>query len=435
MTRHCAKSGFAKAPLVLAGAVLAACSGTSGPAAHEWQAVYDTIGDTIVVRTESGSVWGDTAELVADLTIGQFEGPDEYMFGRVRSLAVSADGAIYLFDSHAKELRKYGPDGVYLGKLGREGGGPGEHKGPDGGLAVLPDGRVLLRDPSNARISVFAPDGEFLESWRIRGGFNTSNPLTVDTAGNAHVFLLLDYEADVTEWEFGLVRYDPTGAPGDTVAAPTWDYEEPALVARHIDGDDQSTSVNSVPFSPQEQWTFSPLGYMVGGVATRYSFDLFIAPDHTLRIERLNWQPAPVLSEEKAERERIMTANMRRTEPGWRWNGPPIPDTKPPYTGFYVGAHGRIWVQLHQEAYQIEPAEPERELAPGEIPERTWLEPVAFDVFEPTGRYLGMVHAPKGFSTYPTPVIRGDTVWAVVRDDLDVPYINRFHIEHGRETS
>ncbi|MGD2152629.1 MAG: hypothetical protein PVG79_05125, partial [Gemmatimonadales bacterium] len=78
---------------------------------------------------------------------------------------------------------------------------------------------------------------------------------------------------------------------------------------------------------------------------------------------------------------------------------------------------------------------PESELAPGEVPERTWREPVAFDVFEPNGRYLGMVRAPRGFSTYPTPVIRGDTVWAVVRDELDVPYITRSHIEHGRETN
>jgi len=435
MTRFELSIRIVRLPLALAAALLAACSGTSGPAAHEWYAVYDTIGDTIVVRTESGSVWGDTADLVADLTVGRFEGPDEYMFGQVRSLAVAPDGAIYLYDSHAKELRKYGPDGIYLGTFGREGGGPGEYKRPDGGLAVLPDGRVLLRDPANTRITTFSPDGRYLESWRIRGGFNTSNPLFVDTAGNAYVFLLLEPEARVTDWEFGLARYSPQGVPSDTLPVPSWDYEEPTLVAEHVDGDDRSMSVNSVPFSPQETWTFSPLGYMVGGVPTRYAFDLLIAPDRVLRVERANWQPVPVLADEKAEEERIMTAALRRTQPNWRWNGPPIPDTKPPYAAFYVGAHGRIWVRLHQDSYQIEPTVPESELAPGEVPERTWREPVAFDVFEPNGRYLGMVRAPRGFSTYPTPVIRGDTVWAVVRDELDVPYITRSHIEHGRETN
>ena len=46
---------------------LAACGASGGSAARDWQAVYDTIGDTIVVRTLSGSAWGDTARLVADL--------------------------------------------------------------------------------------------------------------------------------------------------------------------------------------------------------------------------------------------------------------------------------------------------------------------------------------------------------------------------------
>jgi hypothetical protein len=36
--------------------------------------VTDTIGDTIVVRTVSGSVWGGPAELAEELRIGVFEG-------------------------------------------------------------------------------------------------------------------------------------------------------------------------------------------------------------------------------------------------------------------------------------------------------------------------------------------------------------------------
>jgi hypothetical protein len=434
MTRFRLSLGITRPPLALAAALLTACGGDSGPAAHEWQAAYDTIGDTIVVRTESGSVWGDTARLVADLTIGQFEGPDEYMFGSLQSLAVAGDGSIYAFDRHATELRKYGPDGTYRGTFGREGGGPGEYKRPDGGLAVLSDGGVVLRDPGNTRLTVYSGEGEYLEGWRIRGTFNTSRQLYRDSADAVYTMILLDPQADVTEWSYGLVQYSSDGQIGDTFPAPVYDYEPPRLVAREQTGDNTNTSVNSVPFTPNDSWTFSPLGYMVGGLSTRYVIDLFVAPDRVLRIERANWDPAPVLAAEKAERERIATANMRYTQPNWRWNGPPIPDTKPPYAGFYVGAHGRIWVRLYQEAYQIEATKPESELAPGEIPERTWIEPVAFDIFEPDGRYLGMVRAPKGFSTYPTPIMRTDTVWAVVRDELDVPYIKRFHIEHGRET-
>jgi hypothetical protein len=388
--------------------VLACGDGERSAAPPKWSAAYDTIGDTIVVRTEAGRVWPSSARLVTDLTIGEFEGADDYMFGRIRSLAVAPDGTIYVFDSQAKELRKYAPDGTFVGTLGREGGGPGEHKSPDGGLAVLPDGRVLLRDPGNARISVFAPNGEFLESWRIRGGFNTSQNLPVDTAGNSYVFLLMDYDVPVTEWEFGLARYSPEGVPGDTILAPTWSYEPATIVASRTDGDNTSMSSNDVPFTPQNMWSFSPLGYMVGGLSTRYAVELFIAPDRVLRIERGDWEPVPVLTAEKEELELIATANMRFTDPSWRWNGPPIPDTKPPYSRIFVGDEGRIWVQLYQEAEKIKDAEPTSDLAPGAVPEQTWIEPVVFDVFEPSGRYLGVVSALDGFSANPTPVMRGE---------------------------
>jgi hypothetical protein len=90
-----------------------------------------------------------------------------------------------------------------------------------------------------------------------------------------------------------------------------------------------------------------------------------------------------------------------------------------------------VW--LHQQARKIESEEEGEELTPGEIPPQTWLEPVAFDVFEPDGRYLGMVRAPEGFSRSPRPVMRGDTVWAVVRGELEVPYVVRFHVRRPRE--
>jgi hypothetical protein len=90
---------------------------------------------------------------------------------------------------------------------------------------------------------------------------------------------------------------------------------------------------------------------------------------------------------------------------------------------------------LHQQAEKIAADELDtEEPEPGEVPERTWIEPVAFDVFEPDGRYLGMVRAPEGFATSPRPFIRGDTVWAVVRGELEVPYVTRFHIQHRDET-
>jgi hypothetical protein len=421
----CMKFATRLAPLLAA--ALGACGGDRSTGVT-WHAVYDTIGDTIVVRTVSGSVWGDTAQLVADLRIGQLQGPDEYTFGNILSLAVAPDGHIFAYDSHAKELRRYSSDGTYLGKIGQEGGGPGEYRRADAGLAVLPDGRILLRDPGNNRINVYSPAGEYLDGWRIRG-FWSGRAMYADTAGNVYTLVLLNPDVSVRGWEFGVVRYDPQGVPGDTIPEPTWDYEPPRLYA----GSGRDQSDWGVAFTPDEAWTVSPLGYLVGGLATRYAFDQFVAPDSVVRIERADWRPVRVSEGERAEQESIAANAMRRTDPGWRWNGPPIPATKPPYKGFFVGGHGRIWVQLHTAAYEI-PAEhagpPESAPWMRDHVQR-WIEPVAFDVFEPDGRYLGMVRAPDGLLMRPPPVARGDTVWAVVRDEIGVQYIARFTIGHG----
>ena len=58
----------------------------------------------------------------------------------------------------------------------------------------------------------------------------------------------------------------------------------------------------------------------------------------------------------------------------------------------------------------------------------TWKEPVAFDVFDPDGRYLGEVQAPNGFQTWPEPIFRGDTAWAAIEDPDGVRYIHRMEI-------
>ena len=402
--------------------VTGACGG-SGTSNFGLEMVVDTVGDTVVARTLGGSVWNDTVLLEPEMVLGVFEGPDEYMLGRVRSLAVSESGEIYLVDSQIPALRKYSADGTHLATFGREGGGPGEYKRPDGGLAVLSDGRVVLRDPGNNRFSIFAPDGEFLESWRIPGGFNTGRKLYRDVHDNVYTLVLLERGLAPWDWTYGLARYQPDGTHTDTVLAPTWDYKRPQLTGQR----DGSSSSSGVPFTAEDAWTFSPLGYAVGGVATDYRVDLY-RPDGVLRIEKA-WDPVRVLADEKDEQERRIRDQFQRNFPGWRWNGPAIPGTKPPFSGLHVGEDGRIWVrlsQLGQPVMSVEEAREEEQRT--NRPQIRYREPVAFDVFEPDGRYLGHVRAPQGFSMSPPPVFRGDFVWAVARDDLDVPTVVRYRI-------
>jgi len=410
--------------LVIALQIAAACGGTTdSPSEAGWQAVVDTLGDTITVRTVSGSVWGGAATLVPEISIGVMEGADEYIIGDPRSLAVAADGTILVLDVQIPALRVYGPDGGYLRDIGREGSGPGEYDSPDA-MAVLPDGRIIVRDPPNSRISVFSPDGEWLEQWPLAGGFNTSRRFYVDTSGRSYATTLLERGTSPWNWKYGLVRYTADGEILDTVPAPVWDHDVAQLTASR----EGSSSRRLVPYTAQVSWTFSPLGYMVGGLSTDYRVDLFQADGRVLRLER-DWTPVPVAAEEADERRRRITQGLQRQYGSWRWNGPDVPDTKAPFKELFVSEQGNVWVTLSTAGVaRMSAADArEEEQASGRLPLRFW-EPPAFDVFDPDGRFLGHVQAPESLGIEPEPIVRGDYVWAVVRDDLDVASVVRFRI-------
>lgn len=409
---------------------LALLATSCGDAAHDgtdggprWTATVDTVGDTIIVRTISGRVWESDKTLVSEVSIGVLDGDSEYQFGDLRAIAADADGRIYAYDAHVPVLRSYGPDGAWLRDIGREGEGPGEYKQPDSGLAILPDGRVAVRDPGNGRILFYSPDGEYLDYYRIAGSFSTGQPLVPDTAGVLTTYIITNLGVPVLEWERGLARYHPDGTV-DTLVSPDLGFETPVISGQH----ENNSSSNYVPYTPKQETAYSRFGYYVVGISDDYTFDL-LRPKGVLRMGRA-YEPVPVDPADAAiERERL-TQNFKQRFPGWKWNGPPIPGVKPAYHGFFPAEDGRIWVHVPAPSERYMDADEQRaEEERLDRPVNPYREPVRFDVFEPTGEYLGQVSTPQGFSLYPRPVFRGDTAWGVVRDEFDVQRLHRFRLE------
>lgn len=405
------------------GLLFAACSGADGPDRVAWEAVRDTVGDTILVRTVGGSVWGE-ARLVEEVRIGRLDGPDEYTFGQLAAIAAGPDGNVYALDRQGPVLRAYSADGTYLRDLGRPGEGPGELKQVDSGLSFLPDGRLLVRDPGNARITVFGPDGEYETEWRIRGSSFTSTPLYVDRDGNTYV---QQFEYDPEGSRYSLEVRAPDGTIRDTVAMPEPE-DVPRLVATREGPGGTSSSSRNVPFWPTRSTSLSIDGEVIVGRSGPYEIEIPRESGGVLRIQK-DYEPVAVLPGERENMRERTVHSMRGTDPGWDWDGPAIPDTKPAFRNFFVDHDGRVWVHLYSDAEPIPEAEiVEPEPGSNEMPPLRWREPNRFDVFEPDGTYLGRLEAPTGFTYYPQPSIRGDTMWAVVRDALDVPYLIRFRI-------
>jgi hypothetical protein len=402
----------------------AACGGSDNDqsqAAGPLVEVREMIDDTLVVRVLSGSTWGPDALLVPELEIGVLDGDEDYMFGQLRSLAVAPDGTIYALDAQIPALRVYGPDGLHRGTWGRQGGGPGEFAQPDGGLAVLSDGRVAVRDPGNSRMQIYAPDGTPLETWPvIPGGFNTSRQMHLGRGDTLLTPLIVDLTVDIRDWRTGLQRVSPEGAVVDTVALPEADYQVPMLEARV----EQSVSRTGVPFAPSEQVAWHPDGFFVHGIGDHYSFTL-LDPDAPMRIEREVELPE-VTAAERAEAVARTTRNLRGTDPNWRWSGPQIPERKAAFDGLYSASDGRIWV--FRQGPGVELDDPDYDPDDPDSVENRWHDTPMWDVFERDGTFLGTAEAPLGMSRYPSPVFRGDRVWAVSRDEFDVQRIVRYRI-------
>ena len=424
--RHAARSRLVPLAAGLTGGLLlAACGGTGDPAASA-TVVRDSVGDTLVVRTVAGSSWGGReGSLVPEVTIGVLDGPEELIFGSIRGLAVASDGTIYVMDAQVPAVRVFEADGTYRATLGRDGGGPGEFGRPDGGMAVLSDGRLAVRDPGNARLQIFAADGTALDTWPvIAGGFSTSTRMARTLGDTLWTPVLMDRDVDVSEWRMGLQRMAPDGTIVDTVPTPDAGWETPRIEARVETEDGQSVSINGVPFAPDETSSLHPGGWFVHGISDRYAFTL-LRPGAFLRIER-ETTPAAVNPGEKAEAEASATRNMRSTDPNWRWNGPPIPDRKPYFESIFSGEDGRLWVAVELEG--VEGEDPDYDPTDPDAVENRWRSRHAFDLFETDGTYVGRVPAPEELSFYPTPVFRGDEVWAVTRDDLDVQRVVRYRL-------
>ena len=347
---------------------LAACDAEPGSFAAEPVVVVETIGDTTVVRTLSGSVWEGEATLVPEISIGELDGPEELIFGNIRSIAVDDDRSVYVFDDQAQE--------------------------------------------------VFVPGTTETQRWRYDvGGLYSRSPLYTDMSGRTFL-----HTRDLSRDDFvmHIIVFGPDGTQIDTLPEPSTTHEPPEVTAER----GRSSVSYFVPFSPELHWAVHPSGRFLTGFSSDYRIDL-ARDDGVVRIERAA-DPVPVHDDERAYEREIVVQEMQNFDPDWSWNGPPIPEHKPFFRDLVPGRDGRIWVRVSTEARAVENEHYDPE-DPTSAPV-LWREPVRFDVFDPDGTYLGAVSPPENFSAYPDPVFDGDYVWAVTQDELGVERVVRFRI-------
>ena len=380
--------------------------------------------DIPTIRADGPAVW-ENPRLVEEMRFGTLNGPDEYVFGSVSYVAAGLDGSIFVADGQGPRLRLYNSGGEFVRNVGRAGGGPGEYQGILG-MGIMPDGQLALYDMLSQRISFFDAKGEFDRSIRVNSGGSWINPgFRVETNGDLLV-VAIRYETRTDAQGRTLIvegaepprqlylRVSPTGDLLDSLVVPT--QRGPRESSFTMVADEGYLS----PFTNNLVHAISPMGNLWSGYPREYSITLLDrAADPVSRLLR-DYEPVRLRREEKAIwqlRADLITRGISA--------GVQIPDTKPAFRGIEVDEDGRLWVNRYVEAEERPPDPSRPEDFPPEI---IWSEPPTFDVFEPSGRFLGSVTTP-----WSTRVLfrRGEHQWGVYRGEFDEQYVVRLRLATG----
>jgi len=410
--------------LILTIPLLAGAMGCGDPHAGEQGYTKEHLGDTIHVHNLT-PLYTEPAVLEPELRVGMMDGPDEYIFVDIYSLAVGPQGEIYAGGVEADGgIREFNRDGTFQRWVARAGPGPMEVRYITA-LSVNPEGVLAAREANARQVKLFFPDGGF-EVFSAMQGLNRFHEDALQFHNDGSLWIGLG--PPLSLWEPIpyprpiFARISAARELVDTIFAPERLGEQCLL------GDIRYGSGvwrdKRDPWFPLGKWALGPNGTLALGCPADYTFDVIREGQPVLRISR-EWTPVRTFPGEYEYWSSAPRMSPRALPL------PPFPEHRPAYARIILPGGGRVWVWPVHPSVQHEMPEQQ-----GALSNRTryWWPAThgASDVFREDGRWLGEVQLPEElrYSGYLPPhiVIRGDTLWARVRDSLDVQYVVRYRV-------
>lgn len=404
--------------MVRAVAILSLIGCTGGCSRGSTDFTQNTVGDTTVVESTRPLI-PDTLHPREVARIGREDGPLDFLFSNINVFAVGPDGSVFVQDSD-DGIRRFSADGSSVERVARAGEGPAEIDYVIG-MDVDSSGRLAAVDLGNARISVFEQDGSLSSVFRrpdvrIRYGdggilfqrdgslWMGMHPRPPDVGGIMHprpAFLRLSLSGAIVD-----TIWTPVGAG---VGCRT--LSERRFRAGFWED-------RREPFVPKTTWALGRDGTFAVGCPDTYSLDVYRPDGRVIRIVR-PWEH--VIMPDEAREALKPQAQL-----------PVVPAERPVYSRIILPDDGRVWVWPNQPFVRtaLGPEDAERVGR-----SHVWRFPSSgsFDVFTREGRWLATVRLPSaarfnGFPTEPNIQIRGDTLWAVSTDGMDVETIVKYEI-------
>ena len=398
--------------VVVGAAIAVVACGESPEVTPSGMEVTDSAGIRIVTSPPGDAVYAELATEPA-LSVGLLDGPDEFLFGDIESVARDASGNLVVADEQALEIRIFDPEGGYLRSLGREGEGPGEFLNLTGAW-TLADGSIVTVDYRLDRITRFdaagapvgtatfsSPDDLIVLPVALGGPgaiLSSATPFSVPSryamTGAIEDVMESLFERDDQRVFFLRHRFD--GTLIDTVAEG---IDQPRATFSSGSGMDMEVRMMAVPFSPSSAATGSAHGVAFTRGAA-YEIRVFDEAGDIRLIARLDESP-PIRTEEHLETY-VRNPGGRERDEAWirerleQYRTLDLPESLPGYTDILFADTGDIWARRYRMR--------------GESMDRR-------DVFAAAGVFLGRVHIPASFRV--EEVSRGQIV-GIATDEFGV---------------
>ncbi len=361
---------------------------------------------------ESSAV-GDDADaaphlpVAEDLRVGSVDDP-VVGFSRIGSVAVGPDGRIYVVEAQDPHVRVLDESGARVGTIGGPGEGPGEFAQPRR-IGIRAD-TLWVHDSRRRRIYLYSSAGDLLEEFAAPG-------LSSNFAPGVIAFPVIELVGDGSVRatpDFGTIlgrRGDGSSSFPDSVRVPILRLDRGGEV---VDTLDEMTMHVAYPSDtggmPQADVIRDPWPHADGPIVRWFEGGKVLV-DHstepqdgpsTFTITRVG------VSEDTTWR-RTFSYTPRRTDQDAVREWLPVgddfvgPDVLPGVTDVEVDAHGGVWLR--------------RGIGGGDM--QTWL------VLDAAGDLRGRVELPVSAEIR---LILTDEIYAVERDDFEVPWLVRYRI-------
>lgn len=308
-----------------------------------------------------------------ELSIGQKEGDENYMFGESVVFNTDNEGCFYVTDWNKRRILKYDPSGKYLLTIGRQGQGPGEFQN----LSVArfdKNGHIYVTDIASRRISFFDKEGNYLRQVRIPDVFEdlyiTAKGYYVSSRS-----VRLESETGMPTYKISYSLFNDKFDLVTEFHARTPDFKPPS--GRDATSMAKFTAgiLNGIAFQPRPKHIPASDDSVFFGYPENYAIDIYSPEGRKIRTIKREYEPIRITDKDKEyfatsiARPFLTTGGIPRSEEEIKniLKYIEYPLTKPAYHSFGLMENGwlAVVVEFVAEEYSL------------------------FDLFDKGGRYVG----------------------------------------------